>query len=145
MRTLIIIKPWAVSRGLVGEILSRFERRGIRLAGLKVMHVDRERAERLYSIHRGKEFYEGLIKHITSSPIVAGVLDIDIGDPEGAIGLVRKIIGATDPTTAEMGTIRGDFGLRIDRNVIHASDSTKSALYEIPLFFEEDELVVYGK
>ncbi|RLI92866.1 MAG: nucleoside-diphosphate kinase [Candidatus Altiarchaeales archaeon] len=143
MRTLIIIKPWAVSRGLVGEILSRFERRGIRLAGLKVVKVDRERAEKLYAVHKGKEFYESLIKHITSSPVVVGVLDIGIDDPEGAIRLVRKIIGATDPAKAEMGTIRGDFGLRIDRNVIHASDSTKSAKYEIPIFFDEDELVEY--
>lgn len=143
MKTLIIIKPWAVSRGLVGEIISRFERRGIKLVGLKVVKVDKEKAEKLYAVHKGKEFYGSLIKHITSSPIVVGVLDIDIKDPEGAIGLVRKIIGATDPANAEMGTIRGDFGLRIDRNVIHASDSTKSAEYEIPIFFDEDELVGY--
>jgi nucleoside-diphosphate kinase len=145
MRTLIIIKPWAVSRGLVGEILSRFERRGIRLAGLKVVKADREMAERLYAIHKGKEFYDSLIKHITSSQIVVGVLDISIDDSEEAIKLVRKIVGATDPTKAEMGTIRGDFGLRIDRNVIHASDSTKSAEYEMPIFFDENELVDYQK
>lgn len=143
MKTLIIVKPWAVSRGLVGEILNRFERRGVKLAGLKVVRVDRETAERLYSVHTGKEFYESLIKHITSSPIVACVLDIPIEDPDNAIALVRKIIGATDPTNAEMGTIRGDYGLRIDRNVIHASDSPKSAEYEIPIFFDEDELIKY--
>ncbi len=143
MRTLIIIKPWAVSKGLVGEILSRFERRGIRLAGLKVVKVDREKADKLYAIHKGKEFYDSIIKHITSSPIVVGVLDICIDDPGGAVRLVRKIIGATDPAKADMGTIRGDFGLRIDRNVIHASDSTKSAEYEIPIFFDDNELIEY--
>ncbi|MBN2014574.1 MAG: nucleoside-diphosphate kinase [Candidatus Altiarchaeota archaeon] len=143
MRTLIIVKPWAVSRGLVGEILGRFERRGIRIEGLKVVRVDRETAERLYSVHKGKNFYDSLINHIMSSPIVACVLNIPIEDPENAIALVRKIIGVTDPTKAEMGTIRGDYGLRIDRNVIHASDSPRSAEYEIPIFFKEDELVEY--
>jgi nucleoside-diphosphate kinase len=143
MKTLIIIKPWAVSRGLVGEILSRFERRGIKIAGLKVANVDRRKAERLYSVHKGKGFYDSLIEHITSSPVVAAVLDVSIEDPDAAIGLVRKIIGATDPTKAEVGTIRGDFGLRIDRNVIHASDSIKSLEHEMPIFFEEDEIIEY--
>ncbi len=143
MRSLILLKPWAVSRGLVGEILSRFERRGIKLAGLKLVHVNREKAEKLYLVHKDKEFYEGLITHITSSPVVAGVLDVPFDDPDGAVSLIRKIIGATDPAKAEVGTIRGDYGLRIDRNVIHASDSPKSAEYEIPIFFNGDELVNY--
>jgi len=141
MKTLLLIKPWAVQRGLVGEILSRFERRGLKIAGLKILNVSRERAEELYSIHKGKDFYDGLIEHIISSPIVAVVLDTDVLEPDAAITLIRKIIGLTDPAKAEMGTIRGDFGLRIDRNVVHASDSTESAKGEIPIFFSEDELV----
>ncbi len=143
MRTLIILKPWSVSRGLVGEILSRFEKRGIRLAGIKVAQVDRKTAERLYAVHKEKPFYESLIEHIMSSPVVAAILDVPIDDPDTAVALIRKIVGATDPTKAEVGTIRGDYGLRIDRNVIHASDSPKSAAYEIPIFFKEDELVKY--
>lgn len=143
MRTFILVKPWAVSRGLVGEILSRFERRGIRLAGLKVLQMNREMAERHYAMHKGKSFYEDLLQHITSGPVVAGVLDVPIEDREKAVALIRKIVGATDPTQAEVGTIRGDFGLRIDRNVIHASDSTKSTEYEIPIFFKEEEIVEY--
>lgn len=145
MKTLIILKPWAVSRGLVGEILTRFERHGLRLAGLKVASITREQAERLYAIHKGKPFYDSLLHHIMSSPVVCGVLDTDVLDTDIAIALVRKIVGATDPVKAEMGTIRGDYGLRIDRNVIHASDSKESAAYEIPIFFREDELVEYPK
>jgi len=143
MKTLLLIKPWAVQKGLVGEVLSRFERRGLRIAGLKILNVSREQAEDIYSIHKGKDFYDNLIKHITSSPIVAAVLDTDVLEPDAAVALVRKIIGVTDPAKAEMGTIRGDFGLRIDRNVVHASDSTESAKREIPIFFKEDELVSY--
>ncbi len=144
MKTLIVIKPWAVKRGLVGEIISRFERHGIRLSGLKVVKVDRKMAERMYAVHKGKPFYESLIEHITASPVVAAALDTDMLDTDTAIALVRKIVGATDPAKAEMGTIRGDFGLRIDRNIIHASDSKKSAEYELPVFFKSDELIVYN-
>lgn len=145
MKTLVLIKPWAVARGLVGEILSRFERHGLRISGLKVLIVDKKKAGELYAVHKGKPFYKSLIEHITSAPVVACILDTDILEPEGAIALVRKIIGATDPGKAEMGTIRGDFGLRIDRNVIHASDSKKSLEYELPLFFSADEFVEYEK
>lgn len=141
MRTLILLKPWSVSRGLVGEILGRFEKRGIRFAGLKVVKVTKEQAETLYAIHKGKPFYEDLVSHITSAPIVAAVLDVDIPDQDAAVALVRKIVGATDPVQAEVGTIRSDFGLRINRNVVHASDSKESAAYEIPIFFKEEELV----
>lgn len=145
MKTLIIIKPWAVSRGLVGEILSRFEKRGLRLAGLKVIKATKEQAERLYAVHKGKPFYNRVIEHIRSSPLVVCVLDTDVLDATTAIALVRKIIGATDPTKADVGTIRGDYGLRVDRNVIHASDSPESAEYEIPIFFDEDEIVEYDR
>lgn len=137
------MKPWAVQKGLVGEILSRFERRGLKIAGLKILDVSKEMAEDLYLIHRDKDFYDDLIEHITSSPIVAVVLDTDVLEPDAAVALVRKIIGATDPAKAEMGTIRGDFGLRIDRNVVHASDSTDSAKREIPIFFKKEEMVTY--
>ncbi|RLI92255.1 MAG: nucleoside-diphosphate kinase [Candidatus Altiarchaeales archaeon] len=143
MKTLIIIKPHAVKRGIVGEILSRFERQGIKISALKVLRVNRERAERLYAVHKGKPFYNELIEHITSSPVVVGVLNIDFLNSKDAIKLVRKIVGATDPLEAEMGTIRGDFGLRIDRNIIHASDSVEAANYEIPIFFEEEEIIEY--
>ncbi len=143
MKTLLLIKPWAVQRGLIGEILSRFERRGLKIAGLKILNINREQAEKLYSIHKDKDFYDDLIGYITSSPIVAVVLDTDVLEPDAAITLVRKIIGLTDPAKAEMGTIRGDFGLRIDRNVVHASDSTDAANREIPLFFREDEFITY--
>ena len=143
MKTLLLMKPWAVQRGLVGEILSRFERRGLKIAGLKILDVSKEMAEDLYLIHRDKDFYDDLIEHITSSPIVAVVLDTDVLEPDAAVALVRKIIGATDPAKAEMGTIRGDFGLRIDRNVVHASDSTDSAKREIPIFFKKEEIVTY--
>lgn len=137
------MKPWAVQRGLVGEILSRFERRGLKIAGLKILDVSKEQAEELYSIHKGKDFYDDIIEHITSSSIVAVVLDTDVLEPDASVALVRKIIGLTDPAKAEMGTIRGDFGLRIDRNVVHASDSTESAKREIPIFFKEEELVTH--
>ena len=143
MKTLLLMKPWAVQKGLIGEILSRFERRGLKIAGLKILDVSKEMAEDLYLIHRDKDFYDDLIEHITSSPIVAVVLDTDVLEPDAAVALVRKIIGATDPAKAEMGTIRGDFGLRIDRNVVHASDSTDSAKREIPIFFKKEELVTY--
>ncbi|MBU4266243.1 MAG: nucleoside-diphosphate kinase [Candidatus Altiarchaeales archaeon] len=143
MKTLLLMKPWAVQKGLIGEILSRFERRGLKIAGLKILDVSKEMAEDLYLIHRDKDFYDDLIEHITSSPIVAVVLDTDVLEPDAAVALVRKIIGATDPAKAEMGTIRGDFGLRIDRNVVHASDSTDSAKREIPIFFKKEEMVTY--
>jgi len=143
MKTLVIIRPDAVLRGLVGEILTRFERHSIRIAGLKVMHLDKEKAGSLYEIHKGKPFYENLVETMTSAPVVVGVLDTDVLDNKSAIALVRKIVGSTDPSQAEMGTIRGDFGLRIDQNIIHASDSVESAVREIPLFFKREELVKY--
>lgn len=145
MNTLILIKPWAVQRGLVGEILSRFERRGIRIAGLKALVLSREKAEKLYSVHKGKPFYNTIVEHMTSSPIVAAVLETDMLDDDSAVALVRKIVGATDPAKAEMGTIRGDYGMRVDRNIIHASDSRESAEYEIPIFFNKDEIASHTK
>ena len=143
MKTLIIIRPDAVMRGLVGEIITRFEKHGIRIAGLKMMTLTRELTENLYLVHKGKPFLEKLIDHMTSNPCALVVLDTDVLDMESAIALVRKIIGETDPAKAEMGTIRGDFGLRIDLNIIHASDSREAAEREIPLFFKKEELLRY--
>lgn len=143
MKTLIVIRPDAVVRGLVGEIITRFEKHGIRLAGLKIMILNKESAEKLYAIHKGKPFYDRLITTMTGNPSAFVVLDTDVLDQASAIALVRKITGETDPAKAEMGTIRGDFGLRIDQNIIHASDSKESADREIPLFFGRNELVRY--
>lgn len=143
MKTLIIIRPDAVTRGLVGEIITRFEKHGIRIAGLKIQKLTKKKAAQLYSVHKGKDFYKRLLENMTGNPSVFVVLDTDVLDRESAIRLVRKIIGETDPARAEMGTIRGDFGLRIDQNIIHASDNKVSAGREIPLFFNKEELVTY--
>ena len=143
MKTIIIIRPDAVIRGLVGEIIMRFEKHGIRIAGLKIKRMTQKEAEELYSQHKGRSYYPPLIENMTSNPSVFVVLDTDVLDRESAIALVRKIIGDTDPAQADMGTIRGDFGLRIDQNIIHASDSVDSAAREIPIFFKKEELVKY--
>jgi nucleoside-diphosphate kinase len=145
MKTIVIIRPDAVIRGLCGEIITRFEKHGIRLAGIKIMRMTRKEAEELYSQHKGKPFYLPLIENMTSNPSVLMVLDTDVLDRESAIALVRKIIGGTDPAKADMGTIRGDFGLRIDQNIIHASDTKETAEREIPLFFKKEELVTYDE
>jgi nucleoside-diphosphate kinase len=143
MKTIIIIRPDAVIRGLVGEIITRFEKHGIRIAGLKIQHLARKEVENLYVQHRGKPFYDMLVETMTSNPSVLVVLDTDVLDQESAIALVRKIIGDTDPAKADMGTIRGDFGLKIDQNIIHASDTKASAEREIPIFFDKEELFTY--
>jgi nucleoside-diphosphate kinase len=129
-RTLIIIKPGAVVRGLVGEVLSRFEKKGLKIVGLKMLKMSREKAEELYSVHKGKHFYGELINYITSAPVVVGVLESD-----DAVQIVRRVIGPTNPKEAPPGTIRGDFGITITQNIIHASDSKESAEREIKIFF----------
>ena len=143
MKTLIIMRPDAVLRGLVGEIIMRFEKHGIRISGLKIMKLTEEKAAALYKQHKDADYYDRLISNMICNPAVFVVLDTDVLDRESAIALVRKIIGDTDPAKAEMGTIRGDFGLRIDQNIIHASDNKASAEREIPLFFDRDELFAY--
>ena len=135
MKTLIIIKPDAVQRGLIGEIIGRFEKIG-KILGLKLLLMDKKRAQRLYSVHEGKPFYDELVDYITSGPVVVGVLD-----GENIIKIAREILGATNPENAVAGTIRGDFGLDVGKNTVHGSDSVKSAEYEIPIFFSENELV----
>ena len=139
-RTLIIIKPDAVQRGLVGQIITRFERRGLRLAALKLIHIDESLAERHYAIHKGKPFYEPLIQYITSSPVVVLVLE-----GNDAIEIARRTMGATNPAEATPGTIRADFGLEIGRNLVHGSDGPETAAFEVPLFFTEDELLSYER
>jgi nucleoside-diphosphate kinase len=139
-QTLIIIKPDAVQRGLIGAVLSRLEARGLKLVGLKLIAVDEALARRHYSIHEGKPFFAGLIQYITSSPVVVGVFE----GPE-AVAVVRSTVGATNPVAAAPGTIRGDWALVIGRNLIHASDSPETAASEVALFFRPEELVSYDR
>jgi nucleoside-diphosphate kinase len=134
-RTLILLKADAVVRGLVGEILSRFENRGFTIVGMKLMMVETERAKRHYAEHEGKPFFNGLVEYITSSPIVALVIE-----GSDAIEGCRATIGATNPIKATPGTIRGDFGQTIGRNLVHGSDSPESAQREIAIWFTEGEL-----
>ncbi|WP_048163622.1 nucleoside-diphosphate kinase [Thermogladius calderae] len=134
-RTLVMVKPDGVRRGLVGEIISRFEKKGFRIVGLKMLRMSRELAEKFYSVHRGKPFFNSLIDFITSGPVVAMVIEGD-----SAISVARLMIGSTDGREALPGTIRGDYALSKSENVVHASDSPESAAYEIGLLFSEDEL-----
>ncbi len=139
-RTFALLKPDAVQRGLAGPILARFERRGLKIVGLKLMRVSRTLAESYYAEHKGKAFYEPLMSYITSGPVVAMVLEGD-----GAVALVRKMMGTTNSAEADPGTIRGDFALTIGRNVIHGSDSPESAKREIGFFFKPEELQEYRR
>ena len=139
-RTLIIVKPDGVQRALSGEIIARFERRGLKLVGLKLIHIDRPLAERHYAVHKGKPFYEGLIEYITLGPVVLAVFE-----GPNAIELVRATMGKTKPVEAGSGTIRGDFGADISRNLIHGSDAPESAKSEIELYFRPEELVGYER
>lgn len=137
-RTLILIKPDSVQRGLAGQIIGRLEAKGLQLAGLKLLHMDATRAAKLYEPHVGKPFYDGLVKYMTSGPIIALCVE-----GYNAIDQVRTLMGATNPSAAAPGTIRGDFGQRVDNNCVHGSDSPESAARELPIFFEEGEIVTY--
>ena len=137
-RTLIIVKPDGVQRGLIGNVISRFEQRGLKLVGLKLIQITTELAEQHYGVHKGKPFYPGLVKHITSGPVVVGVLE----GPK-AISIVRTTMGATNPAEAIPGTIRGDYALEIGFNIIHGSDGPETAVMEINLFFKPEELLNY--
>ncbi|MCX7682757.1 MAG: nucleoside-diphosphate kinase [Anaerolineae bacterium] len=139
-RTLVIIKPDAVQRGLIGDIITRFERRGLRIVALKMIQIDKALAERHYAIHKGKSFYEPLIRYITSAPVVVMVLE-----GNKAIEIVRRTMGATNPAEAAPGTIRADFGVDIGRNLVHGSDGAETAAFEIPLFFTEQEILSYAR
>ncbi|GFE68418.1 nucleoside-diphosphate kinase [Chroococcus sp. FPU101] len=135
-RTFLMIKPDGVQRNLVGEVIRRFEAKGFTLVGLKLMKVSRTLAEQHYDIHKERPFFGSLVDFITSSPVVAMVWEGD-----GVVASARKIIGATNPLTSEPGTIRGDYGVSIGRNLIHGSDATETAQREISLWFTEEELV----
>ena len=135
-RTLVMVKPDGVRRGLVGEIISRFERKGFRIAGLKMLKMSRDLAEKFYSVHKGKPFFDALIEFITSGPVVAMVIEGD-----SAVKVARLMIGSTDGREALPGTIRGDYALSKTENVVHASDSVESANYEIGLLFSKEELM----
>ena len=135
-RTLILLKPDAVQRRLIGDLIQRFERKGLRLAGLKLVNAGRPLAEKHYAVHHGKPFYESLVSFITSGPTVAMVWE-----GREAVTVCRNLIGATDGTKAPPGTIRGDYAISIQNNLVHGSDSAENAALEIGLWFKNDELV----
>lgn len=139
-RTLVLIKPDGVQRLLAGRIITRFEERGLKLVGLKLMHVDRSLAERHYAVHQGKPFYEGLVDFITSGPLVALALE-----GPNVISAVRVMVGATRAHEAAAGTIRGDLAIETGQNLVHASDGPETAAAELALWFGPGELVDYGR
>ncbi|MDN5293161.1 MAG: nucleoside-diphosphate kinase [Eubacteriales bacterium] len=139
-RTFVMIKPDGVQRGLVGEIIRRYEQKGFKIVAMKLMQVTRELAEKHYAEHKGKPFFEGLVSYITSGPVVAMVLE-----GRGVIAAVRAMNGATNPAQAAPGTIRGDLAIEVGRNVVHGSDSPESAEREIAIYFREEELCSYKK
>jgi len=137
-KSLVLIKPDAMERGLAGTIISRLEKTGVKLVALRMLHIDKELAHRHYAVHKDKPFFNDLVNYITSSPIVAAVFE-----GENAIQVIREAMGATDPAKAEAGTIRADFGLDIEHNTVHGSDSPETAAVEIKLYFSEDEMFSY--
>ncbi len=139
-KTLILIKPDAVQRGLVGTIISRLEKRGLKIVALKMVWMDEALARHHYAIHQGKPFFEGLVDYISSGPVVAAVFE-----GKKAVGVARRAMGETDPAEASAGTIRGDFAIDIGRNLIHGSDSVEMAEREISLFFSPEELLSYQR
>ncbi len=139
-RTFVMLKPGSIQRGLIGNIISRFENRGLKIIAMKMMTVSKELAERHYAEHKGKPFYDDLVSYITSGPVVAMVL-------EGgkAISVVRSMMGKTDPLESPPGSIRGDYGLSLGKNIVHGSDSPASAKREIYLFFTQEEFLTYKR
>ena len=137
-RSLVLIKPDAMQRGLIGTIITRLERQGLKLVALKMLHLDKALAQQHYAVHRDKPFFESLVNYISSAPIIAAVFE-----GKKAVELIRKAMGATDPAKAEKGTIRSDFGIDIEHNTVHGSDSAETAEKEIKLFFKEDEIFSY--
>ena len=137
-RSLVLLKPDTVQRGLIGELITRMEEKGLKISAMKLMQVSEDLAKRHYEEHLEKDFFSDLFNFITSSPIVAMVVE---GDQ--AVSVIRKMMGATNPFEADPGTIRGDYGLDLTKNLVHGSDSAESAKREIDLFFDEDEIVDY--
>ncbi len=139
-RSLVIVKPDGVQRGLSMSILGRLEQRGLKIVGLKLMQVSRELAEEHYGVHKGKGFYEGLVSYITSGPVAVAAFE-----GPNAVSVIRTTMGATNAAEAAPGTIRGDYAIEISRNLIHGSDSPESAAHEIGLFFGAGDLLSYGR
>ncbi len=139
-KTLILVKPDGVHRGLMGEIVSRFERRGLKLRGMKFISMSTELAAEHYKVHRKRVFYDKLIEYITSGPVLAMVWE-----GQDAINAARSTMGSTNPVEASPGTIRGDFGMEIGRNLVHGSDSPETAEKEVELFFKDEELVIWER
>ncbi len=139
-RTLVLIKPDAMQRSLAGEIIARLERRGLRIVGMRMLHMDEALARQHYAAHEGKAFFQGLLQYITSSPIIAAVFE-----GKNAVEIARQSMGATNPAQAAPGTIRGDLGIDTGRNLVHGSDSLEAAEKEIRLFFKEGETFSYER
>ena len=139
-RTLILVKPDGVQRGLMGEIVRRFERRGLKLAGMKFIQMSMELAQQHYDVHKERPFFKDLVSYITSGPVLAMVWE-----GEHAIDVARSTIGSTNPMDAAPGTIRGDFGIHIGRNLVHGSDSPENGIKETNLFFKPEELVTWNR
>ena len=139
-QTLVLIKPDGVQRGLIGEVIARYEQKGLKIVGMKLLQLPRDTAEELYAVHHGKSFYDVLIEFMTSAPIVALAIE-----GRGAIDLVRTLNGETDPKKSQPGSIRGDFSINITHNVVHASDSLRSAQRELEIVFTPDERYTYHR
>ena len=139
-RSLVLIKPDAIQRGLTGEIISRLEKKGLKLVAMKMIHLNKSLAEKHYAIHKGKPFFEDLVSFITSSPIIAIVFQGD-----NVVNIIRRSMGETNPAESASGTIRGDFAISIEHNLIHGSDSPKNATKEISLFFSSGEILDYSR
>jgi len=139
-RTLVFLKPEAVMRGLIGEIITRIEKRGLTIAAMKLVQLTSKQAGEIYEMHRGKDFYQPLIEHVTSGPVLAMVIE-----GPNAISILRSMIGKTNPVEAQPGTIRGDYAITTTKNIIHAADSTENAEREIKIFFSPDEILKYQK
>ena len=139
-RSLVLIKPDAIQRGLAGEIISRLERKGLKIVAMKMLHMDKNLAQRHYAIHKGKTFFDDLVSFITSSPLIAIVFQ-----GKNAVEVIRQMMGETDPAKAHSGTIRGDFGIDIGHNLIHGSDSLENASKDIDLFFSAEEIFNYDR
>jgi len=139
-RTLVLIKPEGVMRGLIGEVISRIERKGLNVTAIKLLRMSKEQAETLYSMHKAKEFYLRLLNHMTSGPIIAMVVE----GPNAVIA-IRRIVGVTNPQEADVGSIRADFALNTTQNIAHAADSIENANREIKIFFEQNEIATYSK
>jgi nucleoside-diphosphate kinase len=139
-RSIVLIKPDAVQRGLAGEIISRLEKKGLKIVAMKMLHMDKNLAQRHYTIHIGKIFFDDLVNFITSSPVIAIIFQ-----GKNAVEIIRQMMGETDPAKARSGTIRGDFGVDIGHNLVHGSDSLENAVKEIDLFFSEEEIFNYDR